>query len=72
MNNQSIRATWKLIEDYPTKDGFYLVAFENSSGDFELIDCEVWEFSAGSWYSVDGEEDSFPMFYTDIPMPRLG
>lgn len=70
MNNQSIRATWKLIEDYPARDGFYLVAFENSSGEFELIDSEVWEFSSGSWYSVDGKTNEFPTFYIDIPMPR--
>lgn len=70
MNNQSIRATWKLIEDYPSKDGFYLVSFENSSGEFELIDCKVWEFSSGSWYSLDEEDEEFPSFYIDVPMPR--
>lgn len=69
MNNQSIRATWKLIEDYPTKDGFYLVAFENSSGEFELLDCAIWEFAENSWFSLD-DDDRFPVFYTDVPMPR--
>lgn len=70
MNNQSIRANWKLIEDYPTRDDFYLVAFENSSGEFDLVDCEIWEFSSGSWYPIDGEAREFPTFYIDIPMPR--
>lgn len=70
MNNQSIRAYWKLTEDFPTKDGYYLVAFENSSGEYELADCEVWEFSSGSWYGLDSNREEFPAFYIDIPMPR--
>lgn len=69
MNNQSIRATWKLMEDYPTKDGYYLVAFESSEGDFNIADVEVWGFD-GDWYSLDGLNDSFPAYYIDLAMPR--
>jgi hypothetical protein len=70
MNNQSIRATWKLMEDYPSRDGYYLVAFENSDGEFDLLDTEVWEFD-GTWYSVDGTRDDFPSFYIDLAMPKM-
>lgn len=67
MNNQSVRATWKLIEDYPSKDGFYIVAFENSSGEFDTANCEIWEFVSGSW---DAEDNDFPVFYLDnLTMP---
>lgn len=76
MNNQSIRANWKLIEDYPSKDGPYLVAFENSYGEFDLGDCEVWTFQSGVWSPLSGETSpslayAQPMFYIDVPMPRL-
>lgn len=70
MNNQAIRANWKLIEDFPTKDGFYIVAFEDSSGEFTIENSDIWEFSSGVW--VDGEGQSeFPTFYLDnLTMPR--
>lgn len=70
MNNQSIRSTWKMMEDYPTKDGFYLVAFENSFGDFDVASTEVWEFEGGTWFPVK-DDGLFPTFYIDLPMPTL-
>lgn len=58
------------MEDYPSKDGYYLVAFEGSDGKFNLLDTEVWEFD-GSWYSIDGDREDFPSFYIDLVLPRI-
>lgn len=72
MNNQYVRANWKLIEDFPPKDGHYLVAFENSSGEFVMEDCEVWEFRSTEWLVANNSSnESFPSFYIDLTMPKL-
>lgn len=74
MNNQSIRGIWKLLEDFPTKDGRYLVAFMGSDGEFNILDTEVWEFlgswapyASGSQYEYKGE---YPVYYLDLVMPK--
>lgn len=75
MNNQIVKGFWKIAEDYPSADGPYLVAFPDRSGDYNLIDCDVWEFKSGQWLSLSDsrfveEEIGLPAYYIDLPMPR--
>jgi len=69
MNNQVIRGTWKLLEDLPTKNGPYLVAFEDSFGEFNPNEVKIWEFYNGEWF---GETNRvYPTFYMELTMPRI-
>lgn len=70
MNSQFFKTCWKITEDFPTRDGYYLVAFENSSGGFDLTDCEVWSFELGTWCPKRSFRGKFPSFYVDLPMPK--
>jgi hypothetical protein len=75
MNNQIAKGFWKIAEDYPTKDGCYIVALPASDGSYYTEDCDVWEFRSGAWYSLpdsrfQDEEVGFPDFYLEVPMPR--
>lgn len=75
MNNQSIRGIWKLLEDFPTRNGQYLVAFRGSDGEFSILDTEVWDFS-GSWapYLSESYNDytgEYPVYYLDLVMPKF-
>lgn len=75
MNNQIVKAFWKIAEDYPAADGTYIVAFPDRSGDYNLADCDVWEFNHGQWESLPDsrfleEEMGLPTYYIDLPMPK--
>lgn len=79
MNNQSVRASWKLIEDFPQKDGIYLVSYEDSNGEFLIENSEIWSFSHGEWAPFQDTHAeaspsiaySLPSYYIDLPMPKL-
>jgi hypothetical protein len=65
---QQIKADWKILADFPTRDGDYVVVFPTDDG---YGDPDIWTFSRGSWeplmgYTPDGE----PAFWIDLPMPR--
>jgi hypothetical protein len=52
-----------------------LVAFSNRSGEYSILDCDVWEFSDGEWLSLDDsrfveEVVGLPSYYLDLPMPK--
>ena len=69
LTKQQIKADWKIIADYPTRDGDYVVVFPTSDGGYG--DPDIWSFIRGSWeplfgYTPDGE----PAFWIDIPMPK--
>lgn len=75
MNNQIAKGFWKIAEDYPASDGEYIVAFPNRDGSYSTLDCDVWVFRSGEWFSLPdsrfSEEDvGFPDFYIDLPMPK--
>ena len=72
MNNQSVKAFWRLVEDSPTSDSDYLVAFEDEFGEFRLENCSVWSFKKGNWYPIKEDNSGrFPVFYIDLTMPKL-
>lgn len=75
MNNQIAKGFWKIAEDYPTQDGPYIVAFAGDDNTYNIVDCDVWEFSSGSWYSLSDSrfqesEVGFPSYYIDLSMPK--
>ena len=69
MNRQAVSAHWKIMADFPTRDGDYMVVFHTSSGN--IGDPDIWSFERGEWnplfgYTPDGE----PLFWLDAPMPK--
>ena len=80
INNQSdemITATkqqamgyWKILEDFPPRDGEFLVVFQTEDGSYGYP--EIWEFTAkNSWQPVFGDDASdSPVYYLDIPPPQ--
>ena len=65
---QQIKADWKILADYPTRDGDYVVVFATDGGYGEP---DIWTFSRGVWeplfgYTPDGE----PAFWIDLPFPK--
>lgn len=70
MNKQQIVAHWRILEDYPSNDGEYVVVFQKDSGDFGWVD--VWEFSSRySWEPIYGQDHGQqPVYWIDLPMPR--
>lgn len=75
MNNQQVKGFWKIAEDFPAMEGLFLVVFPDSSGNFSITDCDVWEFSDGEWVSLpdsrfDDGEVGLPSYYLDLPMPK--
>ena len=68
LTRQNIKADWKILEDYPTKDGDYVVVFRTDDG---YGDLDVWTFYKGSWEPLHGyTPDGVPAFWVELPMPR--
>jgi hypothetical protein len=68
-NRQATVGHWKIMADYPPKDGDYMVVFRTEEGD--LGDPDIWSFAKGTWeplfgYTPDGE----PEYWLDIQMPK--
>ena len=68
LTKQQVKADWKILADFPARDGDYVVAFPVDDG---YGDLDVWTFNRGVWeplmgYTPDGE----PAFWIDLPMPR--
>jgi hypothetical protein len=75
MNNQQVKGFWKITEDFPSREGPYLVAFPDRSGNYRILDCDVWQFSNGEWLSLGDsrfveEVVGLPSYYLDLPMPK--
>jgi len=69
MNRQSVQAHWKIMADYPTRDGSYTVVFRLDDGG--IGDTDIWDFHDGTWeplygYTPDGE----PEYWLDVQMPK--
>ena len=76
MNNQIAKGFWKIAEDSPPVDREYLVSFPDRSGNYNLIDCDIWQFKSGEWLSLPDsrfleEEVGLPTYYIDLPMPKV-
>jgi hypothetical protein len=69
MNKQQITAHWKIMADFPSRDGDYVVVFPLRDGGHG--DLDVWTFDKGTWeplmgYTPDGE----PSYWIDLPFPK--
>jgi len=69
VNRQTTVGHWKIMADYPLKDGAYVVVFRLDDG--SIGDPDIWSFQKGVWeplfgYTPDGE----PEYWLDIRMPK--
>jgi hypothetical protein len=69
MNKQATTGHWKIMADYPSRDGTYVVVFRLDDGG--IGDPDIWSFDHGVWeplygYTPDGE----PEYWLDIQMPK--
>ena len=70
LTKQLVKANWHIIEDYPPRDGDYVVCFQTADGSYG--DLDIWTFNVKmGWeplfgYTPDGE----PAFWIDLPMPK--
>jgi hypothetical protein len=70
LTKQMVHAYWHILEDYPTKDGEYVVCFHTDDGTFGYPD--VWEFSArDGWQPLFGlSHETQPTHWCNLPMPK--
>jgi len=69
MTKQQIKANWHILEDFPPRDGEYVVCFLTSSGTYGWPD--IWEYtSRNGWEPVIGLHEEHPTHWCDLPMPR--
>ena len=69
VNRQSITGHWKIMADYPTKDGAYVVVFRLDDGG--IGDPDIWSFDRGEWEPLYGyTPDDEPEYWLDIQMPK--
>jgi hypothetical protein len=69
INRQAVATHWKIMADYPTRDGDYTVVFRTSNGD--LGDPDIWMFERGQWEPLHGYTPSGePEYWLDVAMPQ--
>jgi hypothetical protein len=70
MTKQMVHAHWMILEDYPSKDGEYVVCFLTSDGEYGYPD--IWEFTArDGWQPVFGtDHNDQPTHWCNLPMPK--
>ena len=70
LTKQMVHAHWMILEDYPSKDGMYVVCFLTDDGTYGWPD--VWEFTAryGWEPQFEVEHDSQPTHWCNLPMPK--
>jgi hypothetical protein len=70
LTKQQVKANWHILEDYPPRDGDYVVCFQTDDGSYG--DLDIWTFNLkNGWeplfgYTPDGE----PTHWCDLPLPR--
>jgi hypothetical protein len=69
MNKQSITGHWKIMADFPTRDGDYLVVFRNKNGSIDSRP-DIWSFYDGTWEALYGYTEDEPEYWLDIQMPK--
>ena len=68
-NRQATTAHWKIMADYPSRDGSYVVVFRLDDGG--IGDPDVWSFYKGGWEPLYGyTPDDEPEYWLDIQMPK--
>lgn len=66
---QQVKAYWRILEDYPTRDGEYVVCYQKDSGEYGWPD--IWEFTAkNGWSPMFSEDNLQPTHWCELPMPR--
>jgi len=68
---QMVHAHWLILEDYPPRDGEYVVAFETDDGSYGWLD--IWEFTAvDGWVPIldFAAHTQQPVFWCNLPMPK--
>ena len=69
VNRQATTAHWKIMADYPPRDGDYMVVSRTESGDIGNPD--IWSFEKGSWEPLFGyTSGSEPEYWLDVQMPK--
>ena len=69
MNRQATTGHWKIMADYPSRDGTYVVVFRLSDGG--IGDPDIWSFDRGVWEPLFGyTPDEEPEYWLDIQMPK--
>ena len=68
-NRQATTAHWKIMADFPPRDGTYVVVFRLDDGG--IGDPDVWSFYKGGWEPLYGyTPDDEPEYWLDIQMPK--
>lgn len=67
---QQVKAYWRIIEDFPKKDGEYLVCFLKDNNDYGWPD--IWEYTTREgWEPLFGQNHANqPTHWCELPMPR--
>jgi hypothetical protein len=70
LTKQLVKANWHIIEDFPPRDGDYVVCFQTDDGGYGDLDIWTFDIKTG-WeplfgYTPDGE----PTHWCDLPLPR--
>ena len=69
MNKQATTGHWKIMADFPSRDGDFMVVFRTENGD--LGDPDIWAFERGEWEPLFGyTPDKEPEYWLDIQMPK--
>lgn len=70
LTKETVKATWRILEDYPTRDDDYVVCFLTDDGDYGLPD--IWTYTQrDGWEPVFGtDHETLPSHWCELPMPR--
>jgi hypothetical protein len=68
LTRQQIKADWRIIEDFPPRDGQYLVCFLDDDT-LKYTDYDLWWFIRGEWSPLEGATYETPAFWIDVPSP---
>ena len=70
LTKQLVHAHWHILEDWPKKDGEYVVCFMKDNGDYGWPD--IWSFSVKKgWEPVFDQDFAYqPSHWCDLPMPK--
>ena len=70
LTKEQVNATWRILEDYPTRDSEYVVCFLTEEGNYGYPD--VWLYTQrNGWEPVFGQDHAEqPTHWCDLPMPR--
>lgn len=70
LTKEQVKATWRILEDYPTRDSEYVVCFLTEDGNYGYPD--IWLYTQrNGWEPVFGQDHADqPTHWCELPMPR--